>query len=135
MATCIWASLGLRVIVMDSDPSIRALFACAALVLVGFAVGSVTWIVTAPKRAKRPLTDSVVLAEMKAPFAMLGIMLVGSGASPIVDPSTSVWGWALMVAASIVGGLNLGVAFMGIADQAAPSDASRQSSAAPWAGG
>ena len=135
VAACMWASLGLRAIVMDSDPSVKALFACAALVLVGFALGSVTWIVTAPKRAKRPPADAVVLAEMKAPFAMLGIMLVGAGASPIVDPTTSAWGWALMVAASLVGGLNLGVAFMGIADQAAPSDAPRQSTVAPQSGG
>ncbi|MBY9076633.1 hypothetical protein K1X13_17500 [Nocardioides sp. WL0053] len=134
VAASMWASLGLRAIVMDSDPSVKALFACAALVLVGFALGSVTWIVIAPKRAKRPPADAVVLAKMKAPFAMLGIMLVGSGASPIVDPTTGAWGWALLVAASLVGGLNLGVAFMGIAEQGAPSDAPRQSTVAPQSG-
>ena len=48
-----------------------------------------------------------------------------------MDPTTGAWGWALMVAASLVGSLNLGVAFMGIADQAAPSDAPRQSTVAP----
>jgi hypothetical protein len=120
---------------MDGDPSVKALFACAALVLVGFALGSVTWIVTAPKRAKRPPVDTVVLGERKAPMAMLGIMLIGSGASPIVEPSASAWGWALMIAASLVGGLNLGVAFMGIAAQAVPSVAPRQPTVAPPPGG
>ena len=66
VAACMWASLGLRAIVMDSDPSRQALFACAALVLVGFALGSVTDRDCA-KRAKRPPAGAVVLAEMKAP--------------------------------------------------------------------
>ena len=36
-----------------------------------------------------------------------------------------------MIAASLVGGLNLGVAFMGTADHAAPSEAPRQSTVGP----
>ena len=130
VAALIWTSLGLRAIVMDNDPSSKALFACTALVLAGFAVGSTTWILTAPRRAKRP-ADAVMLAEMKASFAMLGIMLIGLGADPILDTSTSAWGWVSMVFASLGGGMNLSIAFMGIADQSATSDAPRQSTGAP----
>ena len=130
VAALIWTSLGLRAIVMDNDPSNKALFACAALVLAGFALGSATWILTAARRAKRP-ADAVMLAEMKASFAMLGVMLIGLGADPILDPSTSAWGWISLVFASLVGGMNLSIAFLGIADQPAASDAPRQSMGAP----
>lgn len=130
VAALVWGSLGLRVIGMDSDPSGKALFACTALVLAGFALGSVAWILAAPRRAKRP-ADAVLLAEMMAPSALMGITLIGLGASPIVDPSTSLWGWVLLVGASLVGGLNLGVSFMGLADQTASSVASRQSVRVP----
>ena len=130
VATLIWTSLGLRAIVTDNDPSFKAIFACAALVLAGFALGSAMWILTAARRAKRP-ADAAMLAEGKTFLAMLGIMAIGLGAPPILDPSTSAWGWTLLVAASLVGGLNLGVSFMGFADQAAVSGAPRQSIGAP----
>jgi hypothetical protein len=133
LAALIWASLGLRAVVMENDPSGKALFACAALVLAGFALGSATWILNAPRRAKRP-PDPMMLADMKAPSVLLGIMLIGLGAGPMLDPSPGAWEWALMVAASLVGGLNLGVAFMGFADQGAPNDASHQSMGAPPSG-
>jgi hypothetical protein len=58
---------------------------------------------------------------------MLGIMVIGMGASPIVDASPNAWDWALMVVASLAGGLNLGIAFMGFSDQAALSDSPRLS--------
>lgn len=123
VAALIWTSRGLHAIVMDNDLSIKALFACTALVLAGFALGSVTWILAAPRRAKRSAAESVVLAQMEAPSRLLGIMIIGLGASAILDPSPSAWGWVLMVAASLVGGLNLGVAFMVSAGQTAPYDA------------
>lgn len=134
VATLTWTSLGLRALVTDNDPSSKALFACAALVLAGFALGSVTWILAAPRRAKRP-AYAMMLVEMKAPNALLGIMLIGLGADSILDPSPNGWGWTLMVAASLVGGLNLGVVFMGFAHQAAPSAASRQSTGASQSDG
>ena len=134
VAALTWTSLGLRAIVPGNDPSSRALFACAALVLAGFAVGSVTWILAAPRRATRP-ADAVVLAEMKAPNALIGIMLIGLGADTILDPSPNAWGWTLLVATSLVGGLSLGVVFMAVAQQAAPSAASRQPTGAPQSDG
>jgi hypothetical protein len=96
------------------------LFACAALVLAGVALGSVVWILAAPRRAKQRPVDAVMRAESKAPNALLGIMLIGLGADSILDPSPDVRGWTFLVATSLVGGLNLGVAFMGFADQASP---------------
>lgn len=131
VAALVWTSRGLQAIVMDNDPSTKALFACTALVLAGFAIGSVTWILTAPRRAKRSAADAGMTAEMKAPSALLGIMVIGLGASTILDPSPNVWGWALMVAASLVGGLNLGLASMWSVDQAASSDAPRQPTGTP----
>jgi hypothetical protein len=50
----------------------------------------------------------------------VGIMLIGLGANAILDPSPDVWGWTLLVATSLVGGLNLGVTFMAFADHASP---------------
>ena len=129
VAALIWTSLGLRAIVMDNDPSTKALFAFVAMVLAGFAVCSATWILTAARRAARP-ADAVMLAEMKATFAMLGVMLIGLGADPILDRSTSVWGWISLVFASLGGGMNLSIAFMGIADQPAASDGRRQATGA-----
>jgi hypothetical protein len=120
VAAFAWTSLGLRAIVTDNDPSSRALFACAALVLAGVALGSVVWILAAPRRAKQRPVDAVMRAESKAPNALLGIMLIGLGADSILDPSPDVRGWTFLVATSLVGGLNLGVAFMGFADQASP---------------
>ncbi len=70
---------------MDSDPPIKALFACPALMLAGFALGSVTWILSAPRRAKASAADAL-------------------------DASPNAWDWGLMVVASLAGGLNLGVA-------------------------
>ncbi len=49
VAALIWTSRGLHAIVMDNGPSIKALFACTALVLAGFALGSATWILTGTK--------------------------------------------------------------------------------------
>jgi hypothetical protein len=120
VAALIWTSLGIRAIVTDNDPSSRALFACAALVLAGVALGSVVWILAAPRRAKQRAVDAVMRSESKAPNALLGIMLIGLGADSILDPSPDVWGWTLLVATSLVGGLNLGVAFMGFADHSSP---------------
>ena len=131
VAALIWTSRALSAIVMDHDPSTKALFACAALVLAGFALGSVTWILAAPRRAKRSAADGGVPVETTAPTALLGVMVIGLGASTILDSSPNVWGWTLLVAASLVGGLNLGVAFMGAVDDVAPSDAPRQRTAAP----
>lgn len=135
VAAITWTSLGLRAIVTDNDPSSRALLACAALVLAGVALGSVFWIFAAPKRAKQRPAHAVILAEMRAPNALLGIMLIGLGADSILDPSPSALGWTFLVATSLVGGMNLGVAFMGFADQATPSAAARQSTSAPQSGG
>lgn len=132
IAALTWTSLGLRAIVPGNDPSSRALLVCAALVLAGFALGSVAWILAAPRRAKRPAD---VLAEMKAPQALLGIMAIGVGADSILDPSPSAWGWTLLVAASLVGGLNLGGVFMAFAQQAAPATLTRQSTGAPQSDG
>lgn len=120
VAALIWTSHGLRAIFTDNDPSGRALFACAALVLAGVALGSMVWVLAAPKRAKQRPVDAVMRADSKAPNALLGIMLIGLGADSILDPSPDVWGWTFLIAASLVGGLNLGVAFMGFADKASP---------------
>jgi hypothetical protein len=60
-------------------------------------------------------------AETKAPTALLGIMLIGVGADAILDPSPDAWGWTFLVAASLLGGMNLGVAFMGFAEHAPPT--------------
>jgi hypothetical protein len=135
VAALTWTFLGLRAIVADNDPSSRALLACAALVLAGVALGSVVWILAAPKRAKQRPAHAVILAEMRAPNALLGIMLIGLGADSILDPSPGALGWTFLVAASLVGGLNLGIAFMGFADQASRSAASRQATGAPQSGG
>jgi hypothetical protein len=121
LAALIWTSQGLRAIFTDNNPSSRALFACAALVLAGVALGSVVWILAAPKRAKQRPIDAVMRAEMKAPTALLGIMLIGVGADAILDPSPDAWGWTFLVVASLVGGMNLGVAFMGFAEHAPPT--------------
>ena len=134
VAALVWTSLGVRAIAMDNDPSIKALFACAALVLAAFTLGSATWILTASRRAKRT-GGAAALAEMPAPSAMLGIMVIGAGADPILNPSTSAWSWALMVIAALAGGLNLGVAFMGIVDREATSGAAGQPTAAPQSDG
>ncbi len=134
VAALVWTSLGVRAIAMDTDPSAKALFACLALVLAAFALGSATWTLTASRRAKRP-GWAAASAQMRAPSAMLGIMVIGLGADPILDPSTNAWGWTFMVIAALAGGLNLGVAFMGIVDQAATSDAAHQPTAAPQSDG
>ena len=66
------------------------------------------------KRAKRPPASAVVLAEMKAPsrcWASCWSDLERPDRGPHHERA---WGWALMVAASLVGSLNLGVAFMGL---------------------
>ena len=52
-----------------------------------------------------------MFAEMKVPNVMLGIMVIGVGASPIVDASPNAWDWALMALTSLAGGLNLSVSF------------------------
>jgi hypothetical protein len=52
-----------------------------------------------------------------------------------VDASPNAWDWALMVVASLAGGLNLGIAFMGFSDQAALSDSPRLSTGRCPAGG
>jgi hypothetical protein len=101
-----------RAIVMHHDPSLKALPACAALVLAGFALGSVIWVLSSEKRAKRPPGDAVMRAEMRPTFAMLGLMAIGLGANQTMDPSPDVWAWGLIAVASLAGGLNLGVAFM-----------------------
>jgi hypothetical protein len=105
VAALIWTSLGLRVIVTDNDASSRALFACVALVLVGVALGSMVWILAGPKRTKQRPVDAVMRAETKALNALLGIMLIGLGADSILNPSPDAWGWTLLVATSLVGGI------------------------------
>ena len=117
-----WASLALRAISTDGDPSTTALFTCAAVVLAGFALGAVTWLLAAPQRAKRSASEATALREMQAPFVMLGIAFVGIGASPILDASPGTWGWTTLIGGSLVGGLNLGLAFIRGAEQAEPSD-------------
>lgn len=112
-----WTSLGLRAIVTDSAPSGRALFVCAALVLAGLALGWMVWIITEPKRAKQGAADATVRAESEAPHALLGIMVIGMGADPILNPSPDAWAWALLVIASLAGGMNLAVAFMWFAQR------------------
>lgn len=74
-----------------------------------------------------------MLAEMRAPIAMLGIMVMG--ASPVMAASPNAWDCALMVVTTLAGGLDLGIAFMGFADQAALSDAPRQPVGAPQSDG
>ena len=120
VAALVWTSLGLRAIFTDHDPSSRALFACSALVLAGVALGSMFWVLAAPKRAKQRPVDAVMRAESKAPNALLGIMLIGMGADSILDPSPSAWDWTLLAVTSLAGGINLGIAFMGLADHASP---------------
>jgi hypothetical protein len=110
VAAVSWGSLALRAVVMDEEPSVRALFVCVSLVIVGFVIGVIVWILASPRRAKRPPSEAARHAEMSRPSAMLAIMIIGAGASPIVDASEGAWGWALMVPASLVGGLLLGVA-------------------------
>lgn len=126
VAGFIWASLGVRALVMDEGPSTRALFACAATVLVGFALGSVMWVLMEPQRRRRP-AEAASRAEMRGAHTMLGVMAVGLGASAILEPSPGVWDWGLMVVAALAGGLNLGVSFMAIA---APPSASGSLAAA-----
>ena len=116
-----WTSLAVRALVMDGEPSIKALFVCLALAFVGFALGSAIWVLTEARRRRRP-ADEVARAEMPAAQAMLGVMVVALGASPIVDASLGAWDWGLLVVGSLAGGLNLGVAFMGVADPAGASD-------------
>ena len=121
VAAFTWTPLGIRAIVTDNDPSSRALFACAALVLAGVALGSVFWILAAPKRAKQRPVDAVMRAETKAPNALLGIMVIGLGANSgfwILHRTRGAGRY--LVATSLVGGMNLGVAFMGFADHASP---------------
>jgi hypothetical protein len=89
-------------------------------VLAGVALGSVVWILAAPKRAKQRPVDAAMRAETKAPNALLGVMAIGVGADSILDPSPDAWSWTLLVVTSLVGGMNLGVAFMGLADHASP---------------
>jgi hypothetical protein len=120
LAALVWTSQGLRAIFTDINPSGRALFACAALVLAGVALGSVVWILAAPKRAKQRPVDAVMRAEKIAPNALLGIMAIGVGADSILTSSPDAWGWTLLVVTSLAGGMNLGVAFMGFAEHASP---------------
>lgn len=133
VAALIWASLGVRAVAIDNDPSMRALVVCATLVVVGFALSPTFWMLTAQIRARRPSSEAAMLAEMKAPIAMLGVMVIGLGASPVLDASPNGWDWALMVVTSLAGGLDLGIAFMGFTDQAAA--APHQSTGAPQSGG
>jgi hypothetical protein len=120
VAALVWTSQGLHAIFTDTNPSGRALFACAALVLAGVALGSVVWVLAAPKRAKQRPADAMMRAETKAPNALLGIMAIGVGADSILDPSPSAWDWTLLAVTSLAGGINLGIAFMGLADHASP---------------
>ena len=130
VAALIWASLGVRAVVMDNDPSIRGLLVCAVLVVAGFALSPAFWMLTAPIRARRPSSEAAMLAEMKAPIAMLGVMTIGLGASQVRDASPNAWDWALMVVASLAGGLALHIAFMGFDDQTAPGDVPHRSTRA-----
>lgn len=134
VAAFIWTGNGLRAVLSDNEPSGRALFACAAWVLAGFALGSVTWLLAAPRRVKSP-AGAVMFAGMRAPNALLGIMLVGLAAGVILDPSPSAWGWASLVAGSLLGGVSLGIAFMAFAQPDAPSVASGQPTGASQPGG
>lgn len=72
------------------EPSIKARFACATLVLVGFAVGVMTGFVASPKRARRPRAEQVLLGEIQVFFVMLAIAFIGLGASPLLDDSRGV---------------------------------------------
>ena len=130
VAVLIWSSVAVRALVMDQEPSAKTLLACTALVLVGFVLGPVTWILSSSRREKRPAGESRLLEEMKATYAMLGIMLIGLGAGALADPSPSAWDLALMAITSLVGGLNVGVSFIMIA---APGDASGSSTSSPTA--
>lgn len=112
VAAVIWASLAVRAVVMNNEPSSRALVVCAALVAVGLALGPAYDRLTAPLRARRPPSEAAMLAKMKVPNAMLGIMVIGMGASHIVDASPNAWDWALMAFTSLAGGISLSVSFL-----------------------
>lgn len=135
VAALTWTSVAVRAVVMDDNPSVKGLVGCAALVLVGVALGPAAWILSAPIRAKRSPAEAAGFAEMRAAFAMLGIMVIGMGVSPIVDPSPSAWDWALMVLGSLTGGLNLSFAFMSVADQRATSGSLHDATGTPRPGG
>lgn len=131
-AVLIWGSRALEAILMAREPSGRALFACVALVIAGFLVGMMAWILGAPKRARRPRAEGLAVADDKALFPVLALGTIGLGTSPIVDASTGAWGWAGMIGLSLVGGMHLGIFVMMSADQrssrdtptpAAPTDA------------
>jgi len=135
VAALIWGSLGLRAVVMNNDPSTRALVLCAALVAVGFALGPAFWMLTAPIRARRPPSEAAMFAEMKVPNAMLGLMVIGVGASPIVDASPNAWDWALMALTSLAGGLNLSVSFLTSDGHATSSGQPNHATGAPQSDG
>lgn len=135
VAAVIWASLAVRAVVMSNEPSTRALVVCATLVAVGLALGPAYDMLTAPLRARRPPSEAAMLAKMKVPNAMLGIAVIGMGASPIVDASPNAWDWALMALTSLAGGISLSASFLTIDGHAASPGQPNHATWAPQSDG
>lgn len=76
-----------------------------------------------------------MLAKMKVPNAMLGIAVIGIGASPIVDASPNAWDWALMALTSLAGGISLSASFLTNDGQAASARQPNHATRAPQSGG
>ena len=134
VAAVIWASLAVRAVVMNNEPSTRALVVCAALVAVGLALGPAYDRLNAPLRARRP-PSAAMLAKMKVPNAMLGITVIGMGASHIVDASPNAWDWALMAFTSLAGGISLSVSFLTIDGHTASPGQPNHATGAPQTDG
>lgn len=110
LAAVVWASQAVRVLVADREPSVRALVACVATVLLGFALGGLVWVLSAPVRVARPPAAASDVHELRGSLVFLALALIGLGATPLTAASTTTVEWVLMVAGALVGGLLLGVA-------------------------
>ncbi len=107
-AAASWASNAVKAVVFDAELSTRGLFASLAFTLTGLALGMVLGILTAEKRAKQREREQVAdttIEDLRAPFLLLALMLIGGGVDPVFDTSVGPWGWTSLIGGSLVGGL------------------------------